>query len=77
MHDWSASLCVQQVEDELSSTVVLFKYGQEMSAGKDPSHSIQEKHIWLKKNQKKLSVLNGWNRNVHYQSYTIWIHKGH
>lgn len=28
------SLCVQQVEDELSSPVVLFKFSQEMSAGK-------------------------------------------
>lgn len=31
---WSVSLCVQQVEDELSSPVVLFKFSQEMSAGK-------------------------------------------
>uniref|UniRef100_A0A671V6C2 Pyridoxal-dependent decarboxylase domain-containing protein 1 n=1 Tax=Sparus aurata TaxID=8175 RepID=A0A671V6C2_SPAAU len=30
----SVSLCVQQVEDELSSPVVLFKFSQEMSAGK-------------------------------------------
>lgn len=28
------SLCVQQVEDELSSPVVLFKFSQAMSAGK-------------------------------------------
>lgn len=37
-NDWSASFCVQQVEDELSSPVVLFKFGQELSAGKGHTH---------------------------------------
>lgn len=37
-HDCSTSLCVQQVEDELSSPVVLFKFAQEMSAGKGHTH---------------------------------------
>lgn len=44
-NDWSACLCVQQVEDELSSPVVLFKFGQEMSAGKGHTHWTQNETI--------------------------------
>lgn len=39
---WAVSLCLQQVEDELSSPVVLFKFCQDMSAGKGNSVEI----IW-------------------------------
>lgn len=39
---WAVSLCLQQVEDELSSPVVLFKFCQDMSAGKGNSVKI----IW-------------------------------
>lgn len=40
-------MCVQQVEDELSSPVVLFKFCQEMSAGKGHTRWTHEKHIYV------------------------------
>lgn len=47
LHVSDLGVCVQQVEDELSSPVVLFRFGQEASAGNPNTHSTHEKHIYV------------------------------